>query len=173
MPGASYSGQFHGSAVSHQKGTMGIILIVLSIQKTQVRAKSVSSGLELGLTLIWAESWLSYLSRGRVCPGQGPHGLLSEPGSQLQLALTVSVVPIQRKIQEEPLDSLLSPARRQAMEILAQLRYLCLLSSKLCPFSQACSLRAFPLPLPSLHGAVTSTPMLTPQRALCNLRWPT
>lgn len=55
--------------------------------------------------------------------------------------------PIQRQIQEEPLDSLLSPARRQAMEILAQLRYPRPLSSKLCPFfSHTCPLQAFPSP---------------------------
>jgi hypothetical protein len=38
MPGASCLGQFHGLVVCHQKGTMGIILLVLSIWNAQIRA---------------------------------------------------------------------------------------------------------------------------------------
>lgn len=111
--------------------------------------------------MIWAESWLSYLPSGRVCPSQGPAwSSVRARKSAPQLALTGSMVPIQRQIQEEPLDSLLSPARRQAMEILAQLRYPRPLSSKLCPFSHACPLQAFlspPAHSPVEH--VTSTPV--------------
>lgn len=95
---------------------------------------------------------------GECAQAKGLHGLLSEPGGQPQLTLTGSMAPIQKQIQEEPLDSLLSPTRRQAMEILAQLRYPCPLSSKLCPFSHACPLQAcpFPPPLPSPCGACYS-----------------
>lgn len=65
------------------------------------------------------------------------------------------------------MDSLLSPVRRQAMEILAQLRYppLVSLSPKLCSFSCASvhSESFPPAPRPVYTEQVTSTPLLTPQ----------
>lgn len=113
---------------------------------------------------------------GECAQAKGLHGLLSEPGGQPQLTLTGSMAPIQKQIQEEPLDSLLSPTRRQAMEILAQLRYPCPLSSKLCPFSHACPLQAcpFPPPLPSPRGACYSHTLAHPSSSCGhNLGWPT
>lgn len=59
----------------------------------------------------------------------------------------------QRQIQEEPLDSLLSPTRRQAMEILIQLRYLSLPSSTPSPM---------PLSTPSLSSPPAQHPQNMP-----------
>jgi len=95
-----------------------------------VAGQARSEGLELGaLDRVRAVSWLPPLEpRQGVEPAQAeewPHSLSGCGAGGLWWPaplVDTSMSPIQKQIQEEPLDSLMSSVRQQAMETLTQLR---------------------------------------------------